>query len=636
MRYPAHLRRNKSGLLHLRLTVPNDLRPVLARREIKRSLNIRDTAVAQRWALALTTRFGIHFEEFWFMVRRGYDPKNFDPTNPATWPTREGVVGEYKVRFNLHTGEVELDADANVPSDHENAKDALREAVKEVKALYESPVLLEQMKLAQQKREAEEQMFMALTDPKVRALPDEVAMRVAAAMQPNSAKIVPATLKEAAQQYRDSLVGMDQRTINDYMFAVDWFVRGLGEDLQVSAVDHGRVDRWKSEILAHYTAIREKKQSKKVLLGHLSADPVAGLPKVEPKPGSVDKIISRAHKFMLYCQKLRFFPRGEDLPTAEKTLLSHAERKKLSFYKAFTTDELRAIFAKENLLALTKPHEFWIPLLCLFTGARIGELCQIYHSDIQKDSSGCDIISIRDKDGFQRLKTNAACRIVPIHPTLIELGFLDYVQDVKEAAPTSGRIFPYLRHDKSNGFGDVPSEAFARYLDSIGIHDEEKTAHSFRKTANQCLKENNIATSIRCQLIGHELEGVNELVYATNITTQRMFEILRDQLVFIELDLAPLKYPKGRFVEIIQSEMVAAVARKRNKPAVQEKQEEPDASSNATPEGLGKVVAVSAEASVKPSALSEKMKNHLQAKAAREARAMPKRRGRPPKAAPVA
>ena len=283
MRYPAHLRRNKSGLLHLRLTVPNDLRPVLARREIKRSLNIRDTALAHRWALALTTRFGIHFEEFWFMVRRGYDPKNFDPTNPATWPTREGVVGEYKMRFNAHTGEIDIESDPNVPGDHKNAMEAMRETVKEAKALYESPVLLDQMKLAQQKREAEEQMFMALTDPKVRALPDEVAMRVAEAMQPKSALTVPATLKAAASQYRASLVGMDERTINDYLCAVDWFVRGLGEDLQVSAIDEVRVNAWKSEVLDHYTGIREKKQAKKVTQGHLTVDPVAGLPQVAPK-----------------------------------------------------------------------------------------------------------------------------------------------------------------------------------------------------------------------------------------------------------------------------------------------------------------------------------------------------------------
>lgn len=507
MRYPAHLRRNKSGLLHLRLTVPNDLRLVLSRREIKRSLNIRDTALAHRWALALTTRFGIHFEEFWFMVRRGYDPKNFDPTNPATWPTREDVVGEYKMRFNAHTGEVEIESDANDPRDHKNAVEAMRATVKEVKTLYENPVLLEQMKLAQEKREAEEQMFMALTDSKVRALPDEVAMRVAEAMQPKSAMSVPITLKAAAEKYQASLVGKKPKTIDDYMFAVNWFVRGLGEGRQVSAIDEACVDGWKAEVLAHYIAIRSKKQAKKVVLGHLKADPIAGVPEVEPKPGSVDKIISRVHKFMMYCQRAKFFPRGEDLPTADKTLLSHAERKKLSFYKQFDGNELRAIFTKENLLALKKPHEFWIPLLCLFTGARIGELCQIFHADIQQDSSGCYVISIRDKDGFQRLKTNAACRMVPIHPALIELGFLDYVHDAKNAAPTSQRIFPYLRHDKSNGFGDVPSEAFARYLDSIGIHDEEKTAHSFRKTANQRLKEKGIQTSVRCQLIGHELEG---------------------------------------------------------------------------------------------------------------------------------
>lgn len=631
MRYPAHLRRNKSGLLHLRLTVPNDLRPVLARREIKRSLNIRDTALAHRWALALTTRFGIHFEEFWFMVRRGYDPKNFDPTNPATWPTREGVVGEYKMRFNAHTGEIDIESDPNVPGDHKNAMEAMRETVKEAKALYESPVLLDQMKLAQQKREAEEQMFMALTDPKVRALPDEVAMRVAEAMQPKSALTVPATLKAAASQYRASLVGMDERTINDYMFAVDWFVRGLGEDLQVSAIDEVRVNAWKSEVLDHYTGIREKKQAKKVTQGHLTVDPVAGLPQVAPKPGSVDKIISRAHKFMMYCQKLRFYPRGEDLPTANKTLLSHAERKKLSFYEKFDLKELEAIFAKENLLRQTKPHEFWMPLLCLFTGARIGELSQIYHSDIQQDGLGCHVISIRDKDGFQRLKTNAACRIVPIHPTLIELGFLDYVQDAKDAAPNSQRIFPYLRHDKSNGFGDVPSEAFARYLDGLGIHDEAKTAHSFRKTANQRLKDNDVATSIRCQLVGHEREGINETVYATDISTQKMFEILRDRLVFPEIDFTTLKYAKGRFVEIIKSEMVAAVARKRIKLVLPECSE---SSLNATPEKGDLAVVASSAGVVKQGGVSEKMKNHLEARAARDARTMPKRRGRPPKAKP--
>ena len=53
MRFPAHLHHSKHGILHLRLTVPKDLRPVLGRREIKPSLQIRDAVIAQQWALGL-------------------------------------------------------------------------------------------------------------------------------------------------------------------------------------------------------------------------------------------------------------------------------------------------------------------------------------------------------------------------------------------------------------------------------------------------------------------------------------------------------------------------------------------------------------------------------------------------------
>ena len=111
-----------------------------------------------------------------------------------------------------------------------------------------------------------------------------------------------------------------------------------------------------------------------------------------------------------------------------------------------------------------------------------------------------------------------------------------------------------------------------------------------------------------------------------------MFEMLREHLVFPEIELAPLKYSKGRFVEIIRSEMVAAVARKRIKT---EMPLDGNASTNSASGIVANAIPASSAPAVKQSALSEKMKNHLQAKAAREARAIPKRRGRPPRAKPV-
>ena len=86
MQLASHLRRSKYGIISIRLAVPLDLQAKLARRELIRSLNIRDSVIAQHWAIALTSRYGAHLEEFWDMVRRGYDPSQFDPKdiiNPA-------------------------------------------------------------------------------------------------------------------------------------------------------------------------------------------------------------------------------------------------------------------------------------------------------------------------------------------------------------------------------------------------------------------------------------------------------------------------------------------------------------------------------------------------------------------------
>lgn len=636
MRIASHLRRSKHGILSLRLTVPEDLRPLVGLRELKRSLKIRDSVIALHWALALNVRFGQNFEEFWLMVRRGYDPKNFDPRDSSTWPSEKGdVQGEYKAKFNIFTGEMEVETDPNHPEDHAQSQEALREMVTQGQALLENPVVAERLRLAKERDDSERAVLMAEVQKGMQVQAQAIAQQMAASatVLPRQSRVTPITLSEAASRYEQSLNGQNKKTVNDYMMCVNWFVGSLGDDVPVSLISDAMVADWRDEVITHYTRIRQKKQASKVAKGHLKPDPVAGLPEVDAKANSVDKIISRVHRFMSYCQRQRFFPRDEDLPTVGKTLLSHAERKKLSFYKAFIRDELRAIFAADKLLALQKPHEYWMPLLCLFTGARIGELSQMYLPDIYQESDNYWVIAIRDREGFQRLKTNAACRIIPIHPVLIELGFLDYIEDVKMAVPESSRVFPYLRYDEHNGFGDVPSESFARYLDSLGIHDDEKTAHSFRKTANQRLKDGGIDVPIRCQLVGHEKEGVNETVYATDISTANLLAVLREKLLFPEVDFNPLKYPKGRFVDVLKSEMLAAISRKRNKDKDKQAVAESDDSEGSGVVGKAPPSTPNAQGAKKvksKKAPSERMQNHLAAKAAREARNNVQR-GRPRK-----
>jgi integrase len=571
MRLAAHIKRSRHGVFYFRLTIPEILRPMFnGRCEIKRSLGTRDPALARALAYILSAKYGDTLREMRRMARKNYDPNKFDPNDPSTWPVEQKDIERYKLTVNALTGEASLETNPNDPDDHRKGMEALGAFMQTMRAGANPQPTPQRVALAN--------VESALID---------------AAAQP--AKM---TLAQALEKYEASLGDHKEHTRNDYMHAVSWFVDHIGPRTPIAVVTKEHVKGWKDVVKAHYLKVATQKQQARVQSGKLKADPVAGLPTPEVKPASVDKVITRAHAFMTWAQKERYFPRGEDLPTEGMTMLTHSQRKRLPGYQLFHHDELQRIFAKDSYLALRTPHEFWMPLLGLFTGARIGELAQLNLDDIRQDEDGHWIIAIDDKE-FKKVKTSAGHRKIPLHPKLIELGFLDYLEDVRAAVPESNRVFPYLRYDKKNGFGDVPSEAFGRYLDTLKIHADDKVFHSFRSTANQRLKKNSVDVPIRSQLVGHEREGTNELAYASELPIAEMLEIVSTNLIFPEIDFSPLKYPPGRFRAFLPEEMQKAISRKRTKP---------------------------------PEEMDEKEKKHLEARAGLLARSA-KKRGRPPKAA---
>lgn len=108
-------------------------------------------------------------------------------------------------------------------------------------------------------------------------------------------------------------------------------------------------------------------------------------------------------------------------------------------------------------------------MLGLFTGGRISELAQLDIADIQQHDS-IWAISI-NSEGDKSLKTLAATRLIPIHPPLLECGFLEYVTDTKAHGK---KLFPYLTQDTFGSYGATPSERWGKYLDKIGIKDKRR------------------------------------------------------------------------------------------------------------------------------------------------------------------
>ncbi|MGJ3522890.1 site-specific integrase [Nitratidesulfovibrio sp. D1] len=167
--------------------------------------------------------------------------------------------------------------------------------------------------------------------------------------------------------------------------------------------------------------------------------------------------------------------------------------------RGFTLAELRTLFSADNFLNVwsetrggDKPERFWCPLIGLFTGMRLGEICQLRPVDIRiehcegvEEGASRDVLifDVNAKDG-KRLKRGSTARYVPVHPFLVELGLLHYVEALSDP---SGFIFPNLRVVPGEQPGHAVGSWWTDYrrLCGVGGMVDEKSEvvfHTLRNT----------------------------------------------------------------------------------------------------------------------------------------------------------
>lgn len=151
---------------------------------------------------------------------------------------------------------------------------------------------------------------------------------------------------------------------------------------------------------------------------------------------------------------------------------------------AFTIDELNQLYAspvfRQNARLGKGAGEaaYWLPLLGPHTGARLEDLCRLHASDVvQRDGVWC--LHLHDTKREHRTGLANVMRHVPIHTTLLSLGWLDYVG-------TQGKhtlLFPRLKPNQYGQLSATWSTWFNEYLDmSVGLDDPRLVYHSFRHT----------------------------------------------------------------------------------------------------------------------------------------------------------
>lgn len=127
--------------------------------------------------------------------------------------------------------------------------------------------------------------------------------------------------------------------------------------------------------------------------------------------------------------KVRIAPKPQNRPKGFTDDEALAILKAARAYEPKHYDNPRHREAPETVAA-----KQWAPWLCAFSGARIGEVCQLRKQDIRQEG---EIWLMRITPEAGTVKTRQY-RDVPIHDQLIKLGFLDFVK----AAPHDQLFFP--------------------------------------------------------------------------------------------------------------------------------------------------------------------------------------------------
>ena len=155
-------------------------------------------------------------------------------------------------------------------------------------------------------------------------------------------------------------------------------------------------------------------------------------------------------------------------------------------------------------------YRFWLPLLGLYSGARLSELCQLRLGDIREEL-GVWVISI-SSSGARQLKTVDSERLVPLHKVILEAEFLAFHQQRLDATDgnLSATLFENLRVYGDLSPGHTASRWFRGsdkddkgYLGQCGLGDDELTYHGLRHTFIQQFRRQKLDMLIGKALVGH-------------------------------------------------------------------------------------------------------------------------------------
>ncbi len=297
------------------------------------------------------------------------------------------------------------------------------------------------------------------------------------------------------------------------------------DDLTIDAV----VDRWAKErrrdgksLETHRAVARRFTE----LVGALPVQRIAkrdvlafkdGLLKAGDTPANVNVKLSRLRTLLNFAFQNDLI--ASQPATGISVLDPDADRNKR---RPFDRASLAAVFGSPVYSEGARPAQgrgeaaYWLPLLALYTGARLEELGQLRPGDIRReiyhdtDDAECAawVIHItEDEEDGLKIKNAGSERLVPVHSDLDRLGFVRFAQAA--SARGQARLFPELRPNKFGRLTAKWGEWFGAYKrDVCGVKDKRLVFHSFRHTFKDCARHAGMVDGVQRQIMGHSGKDV--------------------------------------------------------------------------------------------------------------------------------